>query len=144
MSLDTLLSRLDKVRQTGPGRWSANCPSHDDKSPSLSIRELDDGRILVHCFTGCPVSDVLAAIGLGFTDLFPLDSHAIGHANPERRPFPAADVLRALYHETLIVAAAAGFLLEGRALSEADRGRLGMALERIQAAVAYSGVDRHG
>ncbi len=140
MSLDTLLSRLDKVRQTGPGRWSAKCPSHDDKSPSLSIRELEDGRILVRCFTGCPVSDVLAAIGLEFTDLFPPDSRAIGHANPERRTFPAADVLRALYRETLIVAAAAGFLLEGRALSDEDRERLGLAFERIQDAVSLSGV----
>lgn len=144
MPIDTLLSRLDKPRQTGPGRWIARCPAHADKSPSLSVRELDDGRILVHCFTGCPVNDVLAAVGLEFTNLFPLDSHAIGHANPERRPFPAADVLRALYHETLIVAAAAGFLLEGRPFSDEDRNRLGMALERIQAAVAYSGVDRHG
>lgn len=140
MSLDTLLSRLDKVRQTGPGRWSANCPSHDDKSPSLSIRELDDGRILVHCFTGCPVSDVLAAVGLEFADLFPPDPLAIGHANPERRPFPAADVLRALYREALIVAAAAGFLLEGRPFSDEDRNRLGMALERIQDAASLSGV----
>ncbi len=140
--LDTLLSRLDKPRQPSPGRWIARCPAHADKAPSLSIRELDDGRILVHCFAGCPVSDVLAAVGLEFADLYP--ERPTDRANPERRPFPAEDVLRAIYRETLIVAAAAGFLLEGRALSEADRNRLGMALERIQAAVAYSGVDRHG
>lgn len=144
MSLDTLLSRLDKVRQTGPGRWLSLCPAHVDKTPSLSTRILEDGRIMIHDFGGCSTAAVLASIGMGYGDLYPPDSHAIGHANPERRPFPATDALRALYHETLIVAAAAGFLLEGRPFSDEDRNRLGMALERIQAAVAYSGVDRHG
>lgn len=142
--IDDLLSRLDKVRKTGPGRWNARCPAHDDKSPSLTLRELADGRILIHCFTGCSPADVLAAVGLEFADLFPPDSRAIGHANPERRPFPAADVLRALNRETLIVAAAAGFLLEGRALSDEDRERLGLAFERIQEAFAYSGVNAYG
>lgn len=142
--IDDLLSRLDKVRKTGPGRWIARCPAHDDKSPSLTLRELADGRVLIHCFVGCSPADVLAAVGLEFADLFPPDSRAIGHANPERRPFPAADVLRALNRETLIVAAAAGFLLEGRALSDEDRERLGLAFERIQQAFSYSGVDSHG
>ena len=142
--IDDLLSRLDKVRKTGPGRWIARCPAHDDKSPSLSIRELEDGRILIHCHCGCSPADVLAAVGLEFSDLFPSDSRAIGHANPERRPFPAADVLRALNREVLIVAAAAGFLLEGRPLSDEDRERLGLAFERIQEAVAYSGVNAYG
>jgi hypothetical protein len=142
--IDDLLSRLDKVRKTGPGRWIACCPAHDDKSPSLSIRELEDGRVLLHCHCGCSPADVLAAVGLEFADLFPPDSRAIGHANPERRPFPAADVLRALNREALVVAAAAGFLLEGRALSDEDRERLALAFERIQEAVAYSGVGCHG
>ena len=142
--IDDLLCRLDKVRKTGPGRWIACCPAHDDKSPSLSIRELEDGRVLLHCHCGCSPADVLAAVGLEFADLFPPDSRAIGHANPERRPFPAADVLRALNREALVVAAAAGFLLEGRALSDEDRERLGLAFERIQEAVAYSGVSAYG
>jgi len=144
--IDDLLSRLDKVRKTGTGsgRWIACCPAHDDKSPSLSIRELEDGRVLLHCHCGCSPADVLAAVGLEFADLYPPDSRAIGHANPERRPFPAADVLRALNREVLIVAAAAGFLLEGRPLSDEDHERLGLAFERIQEAVAYSGVNSHG
>lgn len=142
--IDDLLSRLDKVRKTGSGRWVARCPAHDDKHPSLSIRELDDGRILIHCFAGCSPVDVLAAVGLEFADLYPPDSRAIGHANPERRPIPAADVLRALNREALIVAVAAGLLLEGRPISDEGRERLVLAFERIQEAVAYSGVNQHG
>jgi DNA primase len=47
MSAEALLAHLDKVRRTGAGRWIARCPAHDDKSPSLAIRELDDGRTLI-------------------------------------------------------------------------------------------------
>ena len=144
--IDDLLSRLEGVRENGrgSGRWSARCPAHNDKTASLSIRLLDDGRILIHCFALCPPADVLAAIGLEFSDLFPPDSRVTDPANPERRPFPASDVLRALNREALIVAAAAGFLLEGRPFSDEDRERLVLAYERIQAAVVYSGVNRHG
>ena len=39
-------------------RWFAKCPAHDEKTPSLSIREID-GKVLVHCFGGCPSTAVL-------------------------------------------------------------------------------------
>ena len=45
MTAVALLDRLDKVRPTGAGTWVARCPAHDDRGPSLSVRELDDGRI---------------------------------------------------------------------------------------------------
>jgi len=62
MSADDFLGLLDKVKNTGQGRWIACCPAHDDRSPSLSIRALDDGRVLVHCFAGCDVGSVLEAV----------------------------------------------------------------------------------
>ena len=46
------LDLLEDVRQTGLDQWMARCPSHEDKTPSLSIREGDDGRVLLHCFAG--------------------------------------------------------------------------------------------
>ena len=64
-----LLNRLEKVRSTGEGSYIACCPAHDDRTPSLSIKECDDGRLLVHCFAGCPTSDVLMAVGLSLGDL---------------------------------------------------------------------------
>jgi predicted protein tyrosine phosphatase len=69
-SIDTILSRLDRVTKQGGG-WIARCPAHDDHTPSLSLYEHQDGRILLHCFAGCPASDVLAAIGLSLSDLYP-------------------------------------------------------------------------
>ena len=138
--IDDLLSRLDKVRQTGPGRWSSCCPSHQDKAPSLSVRDLDDGRIRVQCFAGCSTADVLAAVGLEFSDLYPERLPADPHAKPERRPFPAADVLRALRHESLVVACAAGTLQRGMTLGDNDLERLALAQQRIEAAARYAGV----
>jgi len=62
MNVDTLLNRLDGVRRTGPSRWIARCPAHDDHKPSLSIRHADDGKVLVHCHAGCDQERVLATL----------------------------------------------------------------------------------
>jgi hypothetical protein len=69
------VDQLDKVRSTGKNQWMACCPSHEDLSPSLSIKQLDDGRVLLHCFGGCAVEDVVASVGLRMTDLFPDEYH---------------------------------------------------------------------
>jgi len=37
MSIENLLNRLTKVKG-GRGRWTACCPSHEDRSPSLAIK----------------------------------------------------------------------------------------------------------
>jgi hypothetical protein len=133
MSVEALLSRLDGVRRTGAGRWAAKCPSHDDRTPSLSIRELDDGRLLLHCFAGCAAADVLAAVGLDFDALFP--ERPIGDRRPERHPFSAADALRCLAFEGLVVFLAAKDVRAGKALSGEDIKRLGVAVSRINAAL---------
>ena len=42
------LAKLPDAKQAGKG-WSARCPAHDDRRPSLSVSEGDDGRALVRC-----------------------------------------------------------------------------------------------
>lgn len=137
MSVDTLLSRLDRVKRTGPDRYIARCPAHEDKGPSLSIRALADGRTLVHCFGGCDVSDVLAAAGMAMEDLFPPRPLHDGHKR-ERRPFSADDALRCLDFEATLVLVAAQDVLAGTPLSDADRERLAVAVERITLAKGAS------
>ena len=68
--LERVLAHLDGARRSGAG-WIARCPHHDDGQPSLSIKETDDGRVLLHCFAGCPNRDVVQSAGLAFVDLFP-------------------------------------------------------------------------
>ena len=103
MDAENLIARLDAVRTTGPGRWIARCPAHEDRRPSLAIRALEDGRTLLHCFAGCPINSVVSALGLRLSDLFPFRS---SYHPPARRPWPAEDVLRAVAHEALITAIA--------------------------------------
>ncbi len=40
------------------------CPAHDDKNPSLSIVEGDDGKVLITCHAGCSINDICSAIGI--------------------------------------------------------------------------------
>lgn len=63
MSLPAPLARLAKVRQTKPHEWTACCPAHDDKTPSLSITETDGGKLLWHCHAGCSQEAVQDALG---------------------------------------------------------------------------------
>jgi putative DNA primase/helicase len=48
-------------RRAGGG-WMARCPAHDDREPSLSIRDADDGKVLVRCHAGCNQERVIAAL----------------------------------------------------------------------------------
>jgi hypothetical protein len=64
------LERLERVNRSGKG-WTARCPAHEDRRASLSISEGDDGRILLKCFAGCPTEDIVEALSLSLSDLFP-------------------------------------------------------------------------
>ena len=50
------------------GRWHGNyglafCPCHENtRTPALSVKDGDDGKLLAHCFAGCDGVDVLAAL----------------------------------------------------------------------------------
>jgi len=141
MTAEALLRRLDGVRATGPGRWIARCPAHDDRRPSLSVRELDDGRVLLHCFAGCGADEVVHCAGLTLADLMPPSALA-DHAPRERRPWHPGDVLAMLAEEARLVAVAAANLARGIALNDADRKRLITATERVLDAAAIAGGAR--
>ena len=48
----------------------ARCPAHDDSNPSLSLREAEDGKVLIICHAGCATPDIMDALGLTMQDLF--------------------------------------------------------------------------
>lgn len=62
MTLDEVLSRLERPRRCAGG-WVARCPAHDDHDPSLSIREGDNGKVLLKCHRGCDYARIRAALG---------------------------------------------------------------------------------
>lgn len=132
MSIDNILSRLKKVKKTGPDRWLACCPAHEDKTPSMAIRELGDGQILIHDFAGCSVEAILESVGLTFDDIFP--EKQIDHARPLSRPFNAHDVLEALSMELMVVSVTVSKLVNERDITVAEWERLKLANQRISAA----------
>jgi hypothetical protein len=69
MTAAELVGSLESVRARGPNKWSAKCPAHTDKSPSLTIAEGDKG-LLVKCWAGCSLQEVCASLGIEQRDLF--------------------------------------------------------------------------
>ena len=130
---DALLSRLELVTSTGPDRWKARCPAHQDKTPSLSIRQADN-RILLFDFGGCEVSDILAAIGLTWSDICPerkipfAQAIAQGHRRQRRR---LADIPATEYARNVLLIASAD-QKAGRPLSLADRATVEVAKRILQ------------
>jgi hypothetical protein len=82
--LERVLDSLDamgKVVKFINGQHMAQCPAHDDRNPSLAIREGDEGVILT-CHAGCLNTDVVGALGLEMKELF-----------HQRNPLPPRGVL---------------------------------------------------
>jgi putative DNA primase/helicase len=91
--IGAVLLALKNVRGRG-GAWTARCPAHEDRSPSLSIKEGHGGRVLLRCHAGCTTEAIVAALGLTMADLFPAELRA------ERTSGPAdARVERAPGHD---------------------------------------------
>lgn len=124
-----ILGQLRRVKATGKDRWIACCPAHEDRLPSMTVRLLPDGRVLMHCFAGCEVDSILGAIGLTFADLFP---DKLDHNAPRiHAPFNATEALRCLTQESAIIAIHAGRLASGQTASAEDTARLCVAAGRI-------------
>ena len=141
MTTDALISYLDGVKETGHGKYVARCPAHDDRSPSLAIKECGDGRVLLHCFAGCDTEDVLSAVGLTFADLMPEGDKAAHSFKPQR--FDARQVLSTLDHESLVVAIIGADIHEHQAIDELTWNRLAQAVRRINTARAVATPLRH-
>ena len=127
-ALNTVLSRLDKVQRIGNDRYKAICPAHDDRSPSLAIKD-DGGRLLLHCFGGCETSDVLGAIGLDFADIMP--DKAMGNFKKDKKPFYAMDILSIIKFEATLTYIYASDMAKGLILTSNDKSRLLLASSRI-------------
>jgi hypothetical protein len=137
MSAVEIIGRLDGVKNTGHGRWIARCPAHNDRRPSLGVREADDGRVLLYCRAGCETSAILDSIGATWADLFLPRSRTDSPARRRREHLVhPADALSLLSHEVSIVVLLSGDMARGLCISEADRARLIVAASRIAKAAS--------
>jgi len=127
---ENILSQLEKVRQRQPGQWSARCPAHQDDGPSLSIRETSEGAVLLHCFAGCHVNEVLGTLGLELHDLYPPRERPRNALNRTPRLLNARQALDLLDAEAAICAVAAANIANGVILTVVD-------LDRVLKAAGY-------
>ena len=68
--IEKILSRLPSSKRSGHG-WKSKCPAHDDRTPSLSITEGKDKRVLLYCHAGCTTESIVAEMDLQMRDLAP-------------------------------------------------------------------------
>ncbi len=132
-----LLNKLERVRRMGDNRWIACCPAHGDRHPSLNIRLTDDDTILLVCRSGgCSAHDIVSAVGMNMTDLFPkTDRH---HAPRQKYPFSAREILAAMVPESFCIALIGKQMSQGITPDEKTLQTLLKAVERISAAHSYA------
>lgn len=61
LTVQKVLRLVSDYKSSGSG-YMAVCPAHDDSTPSLSINEAKDGRLLMKCFAGCCFEKILEAL----------------------------------------------------------------------------------
>lgn len=129
--IERVLDGLPSARHYGNG-WRCDCPNpvHKRGRGSLSIRESEDGGVLLHCFACMDTPAILGALGLEASDLFP----PRGEASPEQRKRDLeslwAAALNVLDTEAWVVRSA-GRLAQTAKLNRQDAERLELAIRRI-------------
>ena len=127
--IEIFLSRLDGVKAKGNGKWIAKCPAHADKSPSFAVSQASDGKILIKCWAGCESSEILAAMGLKWSDLSPTKY------DKKKSDFPSFntyEMFPLLVQEALILFLANKELSQGKLLNAVDLARVEQASETVQ------------
>ena len=68
--LNKVLDQLEDYSQRGD-EFRARCPAHNGESEdSLSVQENEDGKVLLHCHSGCGNEEIIEALDLEMSDLF--------------------------------------------------------------------------
>ena len=133
--IDAVLSRLGYVRESGDGRWMAKCPVHEDGRASLSIRELSNGIVLINDFAGCETEDVLAAIALEMSDLYPADIQSPRRQQYSDDRLSGRECIALLDNELMLLTVAASHVAKGIEMPPEDAERIALASSRIRQVV---------
>lgn len=120
--LDRLLRHLENPRAQSDG-WLASCPctyhggTGEDRHPSLRLTIGEEGRLLLHCRSGCRTEDILDSIGLNFAALYPSPGEEAQEALTHEPYVPSADE-KDLWHEVYLA------LLEASSLEKEEKQEL--------------------
>ena len=134
--MHSILSHFNKVRATSKsGSYNCLCPAHDDRSASLSIKICDDGRVLIHCFAGCDIQNILSSVGLTLDDIIP---QRIDLLKPSGKAFNPFAILKTMKDEALFVYMCAREVEEGRTLQSSDKDKLLNTIGKLKEAYEYA------
>jgi len=136
-TVNHFLHHLTKVKKTSSNQWIAVCPAHNSKGQKLAIAEGNDGRILLKCWArGCSPADIVSAVGLTMSALFPEHLRYGNHAPlHQSQRFIPRTALTTLSEEITIVWLCASNILKGKHISKNDIDRLRSAARRIWNAI---------
>ena len=138
-AIDLMLDRLESARPYGEG-YRADCPNGHRSRGSLSIRQGEDGRVLLHCFAGCSALEVIRGLGLELADLFEhpdtvnMTPEDLKHRKRAIKATQWKAALDFLPKEIFIVQIAAVQLGKDEPLNTEDHIRLELAGERLTSA----------
>ena len=88
-----ILGRLERrgcmvKSSSSPSSWRSRCPvpTHNDRSLSLSISISEDDKVLLRCHAGCDWRQIIAALGIEPSNLWPRAerSQGEGESDPHR------------------------------------------------------------
>lgn len=136
--LEKILSKLTNPRPSGDS-WRADCPNGHESKGSLSVKQCENGSVLLHCHAGCGPQEVMRELGLTLADLY---DRPIG-TNPRFSRQSPAEIkeyhwkvaFRYLPEELRIVSIGSQDVREGKSLNDVDQARFELACERIRTAM---------
>lgn len=133
--IDLVLERVE-ARPNGRDRWRCACPVCGERNRStLSIGVGESGAVLLRCFKSeCSVEQIVGALGLDLSDLFPQQPDASGAGSPplkRRRLITAAQALDLLDGEMTLAMVCASEMAQGKTIDEATRQRLMQGAARV-------------
>jgi len=122
MTVQTILNRFDKVRNSGQDKWRVPCPVHNGKNFNMSIKECADGTVLAHCFVcGADGPKLVEALGLPMSEIFPPNQEYI-------RPVLTKKMQQEALEDEIVLSIAN----QSRTLSLEDKRRVRLAKARLE------------
>jgi uncharacterized ParB-like nuclease family protein len=140
IQIEEIAERLNAKPTRGKtNAWTACCPAHADRSPSLSLKLATNGNILMYCFAGCSFVEICDSMGIDAGDLFQ-EKHVSKYdkTNKNKAYISGDAMLELLYKDVGFIEVFASALMRNETPTEKDYAILSAATNRIRDAYFYA------
>jgi len=124
--VEASLLQLSKKCVRRGDRITAQCPAHDDRSPSFTATVGRDGGVLFHCYAGCSGVSIMDALGLSWDQIKPDDYRAERYRRKPRDPS----------YDECFVMVAENDMRQGRRLTDKEQRQYRESLIRVHKGAA--------